>query len=289
MSDMYPMTASGTRRSGTRRSGTGPDPTAALPMTLARRAALAIGVPVCLALTGWGGLNIVALIGEGSFPVRYVIPVSGGRLNANLSAGDIRLRQVAGGPAELTGTARYSLSRPAFTARTTAQGSFFGYDCTNFVGECGLDATISVPAGTAASMSTGGGNATVVGTTGKVTVSSGGGDVTADGVAGDIDMRTDGGNIEGTAMTAARVTASTGGGDIEITFTRVPRYVRVNTDGGDVTIVVPAGSTQYHVTASTDGGNVDDSAIPDNTSSANVITATSGGGDVTITEAGASG
>jgi hypothetical protein len=280
MSDMYPMTASGTRQ-----NGTGPDPTAALPMTLARRAALAIGVPACLALTGWVGLNVVALIGEGSFPVRYVIPASAGRVDVNLSAGDIRLRQVAGGPAELTGTARYSLSRPAFTERATAHGLAFGYDCSNWVGECGLDATVSVPTGTAASLSTDGGNATVVGTTADVTVSSGGGDVTADRVAGDISMHTDGGNIQGTAITAARVIASTGGGDIEITFTRVPRSVRVNTNGGNVTIVVPAGSTQYHVTASTDGGNVDDSAIPDNTSSSNVITATSGGGDITITEA----
>jgi hypothetical protein len=88
-----------------------------------------------------------------------------------------------------------------------------------------------------------------------------------------------------TAITAARVTASTGGGDIEITLTRVPRDLLVSTDGGNITIVVPAGSTQYHVTASTDGGNVDDSAIPDNTSSTNQITATSGGGDITIREA----
>jgi hypothetical protein len=279
MSGMHPMTASGTRR-----SETGPGPTAALPMTLARRAALAIGVPACLALTGWIGFNIVALIGEGSFPVRYAIPASAGRLNVNFAAGDIRLQQVAGAPAELTGTARYSLSRPAFTAQRTPNGMTFGYNCTNFVGECSLDATVTVPTGTAASISTDGGNATVVGTTGDVTMSSGGGDVTADQVSGDISLHTGGGNVLGTAISAARVTASTGGGDIEITFTRVPRDVQVSTDGGDVTIIVPAGSTQYHVTASTAGGNVDDS-ITDNTSSPNLITATSGGGDITIQEA----
>ena len=280
MSGMLPMTASGTRP-----NGTGPGTTAALPMTIARRAALAIGVPACLALTGWTGLAIVALIGQGSFPIRYAIPASAGRLAVNFDAGDIRLQQVAGGSAELTGTARYSLSRPAFTARATAHGMALGYNCTNVVGGCSLDATVSVPAGTAASVSTGGGNTTVVGITSDVTVSSGGGDVTADGVAGDLNLHTDGGNIRGTAITAAHVTASTGGGDIEVVFTRVPRYVRVSTDGGNVTIVVPAGGTQYHVTASTDGGNVDDSAIPVNTSSPDQITATSGGGDITIREA----
>jgi hypothetical protein len=254
-------------------------------MTLARWAALAIGVPACLALTGWVGFNIVALIGEGSFSVRYAIPASAGRVDVNFGGGDVRLQQRAGSPAELTGTAHYSLSRPAFTARAIPGGMAFGYNCTNVVGECGFDAAISVPTGIAASLWTDGGNATVAGTTGDVTVSSGGGDVTADGVAGDIGMHTDGGNIQGTAITAARVTASTGGGDIEIVFTRVPRDVQVSTDGGNVTIVVPAGSTQYHVTASTDGGNVDDSAFPTNSSSPDQITATSGGGDITIREA----
>jgi hypothetical protein len=279
MSGMHPMTASGIRP-----NGTGPGTTTALPMTFARRAALAIGVPACLALTGWTGVTIVAQIGEGSFPVRYAIPASAGRLDVNFAAGDIRLQQVAGDPAELTGTARYSLSRPAFTAQRTPHGMAFGYDCTNVVGECSLDATISVPTGIAASISTDGGNATVAGTTGDITVSSGGGDVTADEVAGDISMHTDGGDIRGTAITAPSVDANTGGGDIELVFTQVPRNVQVNTDGGNVTIVVPAGSTQYDLKAHTDGGTVTD-PVPVNTSSSDVITATSGGGDITISQA----
>jgi Putative adhesin len=255
-----------------------------LPMTPARRTALAIGLPVCLALTGFAGLNFVAQIGQGSFPVSYAIADSTGKVSVNLSAGDVRLGQAAGHPAELTGTARYSLVRPSFTERTTADGLAFVYNCNSFVGNCGLDATVSVPTGTTASVSTGGGNATVTGTTGAITVSSGGGDVTANGVAGDISLNTDGGNIAGSAITAARVNAGTGGGDIEIVFTKVPRYVHVNTDGGNVTIVVPPGSTQYDVTEHTDGGNAT-ASVPIDTTSPNQIIATSGGGDITITEA----
>jgi hypothetical protein len=255
-----------------------------LPMTPARRAALAIGLPVCLALTGFAGLNFVAQIGEGSFPVSYAIAGSTGKVSVNLSGGDVRLGQAAGRPAELTGTARYSLVRPSFTERTTSDGLAFVYDCNNFVGDCGLDATVSVPTGTTASVSTGGGNATVTGTTGAITVSSGGGDVTANGVAGDISLNTDGGNITGTAITAARVNAGTGGGDIEIVFSKVPRYVNVNTDGGDVTIVVPADGTHYDVREHTAGGN-STASVPINTSSPNQIIATSGGGDITISQA----
>ncbi len=41
-------------------------------------------------------------------------------------------------------------------------------------------------------------------------------------------------------------------------FTSVPRDVRVNTDSGSITLVLPRGDTKYHVTANTDSGNVDD-------------------------------
>jgi hypothetical protein len=108
--------------------------------------------------------------------------------------------------------------------------------------------------------------------------------VTADQVSGVLSVSTDGGNIHGTAITAPRVTAHSGGGDIEIVFTQVPRDVQVDTGGGDVTIVVPPGSAQYHVTANTGGGTVTE-LVPINSSSPNVITATSGGGDITIRQA----
>ena len=52
----------------------------------------------------------------------------------------------------------------------------------------------------------------------------------------------------------------------------------------NVTIVVPPGSTRYNVSASTDGGNV---SYPDglaSSSSRNMITVNSGGGDVSITQ-----
>jgi hypothetical protein len=254
-------------------------------MTRARRVALALGVPACLALTAWGAFAIVGEIGQGHFPVSDTIPVSGGHVTVHIGGGSVLLEQGAAGQAKLTGTAHYSLVRPTFTAQRIGGGVAFGYNCDLPVGNCGLDATVTVPAGTATAISTDGGNATVTGTAGDVTLSSGGGNVTADHASGDdLTLTTDGGNIDGTALTARRVTAGTGGGDVQIEFAAVPRNVRITSDGGNITLIVPRGPTQYDVNASSAGGNVSDS-LPINTSSPHTITATTGGGDVTLREA----
>jgi len=272
----------GTMTSQTPPTGTGRAP--ALPLTRARRAALAIGVPLCLVFTGYTGLSLVASAGQGHFPVSYTFPAGTGEANVSISGGDVTVRQAAAARAQLTGTATYSLIRPDLKTRLIPGGVGIRYNCMVPAGNCGLDATLSVPARMAASVSTGGGDATAVGTTGNVTLSTGGGDVTADQVSGVLSLSTGGGNIHGTAITSTQVAAHSGGGDIEIVFTQVPRDVHVDTGGGNVTIIVPPGSAQYHVTASTDGGNVTES-VPINTSSQNVITATSGGGDITIRQA----
>jgi hypothetical protein len=272
-----------------------------LPMTPARRAWLAIGVPVCLVMVGWAGLSLVALVGQGQFKVSHDIPATSRRVNVNVSSGNILLQEVAGGQAKLTGTAHYSLIRPPFTTQVTPAGTDFRYNCSLPVGNCSLNATVNVPRGTPTSVYTGGGNATAIGTTGDVrltsdggnvsaarvsgdlTLNTGGGDVSAQRVSGDLTLSTDGGDITATAITAARVTASTGGGDITVVFTSVPASVKVNTDGGNITIVVPRGSTHYNLTEHTDGGTTS-GTVPTNSSSPNVITATSGGGNISVSE-----
>jgi hypothetical protein len=275
-------------------------------MTPARRVALAIGIPTCLAITGYAGLSVVAAVDHGTFPVSQALPAGIAKVTLSVPAGDVLLRQVALVPAGLTwltGTARYSLLRPTLTARTTSDAIAFNYDCPSPIGDCSLDSTLSVPPGSSTTATTGDGQVTVTGTTGSVTVRTGGGDVTitettgavtassgggnltADLVAGDLHLNTDAGNIQAAGITAGSVIAASGGGDIELAFTQPPRDVRVNTNAGNITIVVPAGSTQYDVTASTDAGTVIES-VPIDRSSADVITAGSGGGDITIRQAG---
>ena len=254
-----------------------------LPMTPARRAWLAIGVPVCLVLVGWAGLNLVALAGQGQFQVGHDIPAGTGRVNINVSSGNILLQEVAGDQAKLTGIAHYSLIRPLFTTQVTAAGTDFGYNCNLPVGNCYLNATVSVRLGTPASVHTGGGNATAIGTTGDVTLNTGGGNVSAERVSGDLSLNTGGGDITATAITAARVTASTGGGNITVVFTSAPTNVSVNTYGGNITIVVPPGRTHYNLTEDSAGGTTS-ARVPTDSSSPNVITATSGGGNISVSQ-----
>jgi len=272
-----------------------------LPMTPARRVWLAIGVPLCLVLVGWAGLNLVALVGQGQFKVSHDIPASTRRVNVSFSSGNILLQEVAGDQAKLTGTGHYSLIRPPFTTQVTAAGTDFGYNCNLPVGSCYLNATVSVPRATPTSVYTGGGNATAIDATGDVTLTSdggnvsaervsgdlilntGGGNVSAEWVSGDLTLNTDGGDITASAITATRVTASSGGGNITVVFTSVPANVNVNTDGGNITIVVPPGSTHYNLTEHTDGGTIS-GRVPTDSSSPNVITASSGGGNISVSQ-----
>jgi hypothetical protein len=260
---------------------TSPPTTAPLPLTRHRRAALLIGVPVCLALVAYTGLDLVAVFGEGSRPVGGTAPAATRALTVTSPGGQLTIKPAASGQARLAGTARYSLIGSTLSEHTAGGTTAMDYHCVLPVGDCGLDATVSVPAAMPVSANVGGGNVTVTGTTGPVTLSSGGGDLSADHTAGPLTLNTSGGNIQAADVSSASVTASTGGGNIEIVFTGVPRDVHVSTSGGNVTLILPRGATSYHVTTSTGGGDVTD-RLPYSASSSQVITATSGGGNITL-------
>jgi Putative adhesin len=270
-----------------------------LRMTPGRRTALVFGVPVCLAMVAATGLSLAATVGTANFPVHYAFPATAKRIAVSTDGGQLTLAQAATHQATLTGTAEYSLIRP----NLSGTGASYNYHCRSPFGTCGLTATVAIPAGMTATMSTGGGNAEVTGTTGNVTVNTGGGELTARNISGTVTLTTGGGNItvgnasgpltlgtdggevQANAIRSRDVTASSGGGNITIYFTAVPGDVSVSTAGGDITIVVPNDSAQfYHVIANTAGGSVSDT-VPHNKTSPNVITATSGGGNITIREA----
>jgi hypothetical protein len=291
---------------------------APFPLTRGRLAALVIGVPVCLSLIAVNGLSLVANLGEAHYPVNYTVPAGAKSLNVSVASGHLLIKQTTASQATLTGTARYSLIRSKLTEQTTSRGTDVRYHCAIPFGECELDATANVPAGLPVTANTDGGDAEVAGTTGAVTLSSGGGNIAAEHTAGTLALNTSGGNIQATDLTSATVTATTGGGDIraddvksslvtvttsggniqatgiaapavtattgggniEIDFASVPDDVQVDTSGGNITLVLPPGPATYHITTHTNGGDVN--SLPDDANSHRLITATSGGGNITI-------
>jgi hypothetical protein len=224
--------------------------------------------------------------------------VQHGHLSVNVGGGNITVRPGQGGAASLTGKVTYSLIRPDVT--WTSDG--VNVHCRLLVGNCGLDATLTVPPSTGLTLSSGGGDQTVSGISGGVTLSSdggnvslqsvggtvsvstGGGDLNASDLAGPLTFTTDGGDVNGTAIGASHVTVQAQGGDVTLTFTGPPANVEVHSDGGNIHLVLPHNAPGYDVSTNADGGN---SSIPVriNTSSPDKIIAASGGGDISVTYA----
>ena len=277
-----------------------PRPPARLPMTPGRWLALAIGVPVALALIGWTGFSLVAGLGQASFRVNTAIPVQDGHLTASTGGGDVTVHQgqAAGArQARLTGTVDYSLIRPDLTV--TADG--FSLHCRLPTGNCGLNAILDVPPRTALNLNSGGGNMQVDGIQSDVTLESGGGELAVSGISGAVHASTGGGNVTagdlggilrfttgggevaGHGLFAPTVTTDSGGGNVTLVFTRPPTNLDVTSSGGEITILLPPGVTEYAITDRPGGGDYSRApAVRINSASPNKITVDSGGGNIRI-------
>jgi phosphotransferase system HPr-like phosphotransfer protein len=326
---------------GTPPSGA-PGPAGALRMTPGRWAALAVAVPVALALIGWTGYNLVGSFARGSYPFSYAVPVQHSQVAVTISAGSVTLRQGPGGTARLTGIVQYGLFRPDIVEDTTPNGVNVGLSCDGInSGNCGMNATLAVPARTAVMLGSNGGDIAASGFSSNVTLSAeggnvtandlagtltldsgggdvigsglsgtiqitaeggdvqignvngptrvdtGGGDLTASGLASNLTVFAEGGNVDAEALTSAQVVVQSGGGDVTLVFNQPPANLQITAQGGNINVVLPVGSTTYDIaTPDTQGGNVNYPAALYSATSHNLITADSGGGDVTITQGG---
>lgn len=237
-----------------------------LRMTPGRWAVLAIGLPVLLVIIGWSGFSIVAAVGRASFPVSFPLLARNHQVAVSTGGGDVTVRQAPAGQGHLGGTVQYSLFRPHVSHTVTAGGTSVSVDCNAVVTNCGLNATVDVPTGTAVRLNSGGGNMDVSGIGSDVTLTSGGGDVS------------------GTSLSAPAVTMDTGGGNVTLVFTTPPASLNITSSGGDVSVLLPRGSTRYDISSTTSGGDYG-ATVPTGSSPAHKITVNSGGGNVSIAEA----
>ena len=269
-----------------------------VPMTPARRAVLAVGMPFALALIGWASFIAVALADQASYRVHVSVPATGGQTRVTIDNADAIVRPGAGGRVSVNGTLRGSLARPAFGWRSSAAGLTLHSRCLSWAGWCRLGYGITAPAGLPLTVTDGsgdlnvsgfGGHVTLDGGSGNITVShlsgtielsNGAGDIAASGLDGSVRLSDGAGDIVGTGLAATDVVGDDGSGNIMLTFSKVPRRVNVTDESGDITLVLPRGHS-YLVSAHSSQGNTSVS-VKTRPSSPYVIVASDGSGNITI-------
>jgi Putative adhesin len=245
-------------------------PSGPLRMTPGRWTVLALSVPVALALIGWAGFSLVSSLAKGSYPFSFAVPVRAGQLNVDLNVDNVTMRQVPGKQAQVTGTVRYGLFRPDITANPAPDGSAVGVNCEGVAGNCSVNATLDVPARTAVTLTSEGGDIGVSGFSTNLTLSAAGGNLTASNLSGKLLLDTGGGDLTGSGLSGTiQITAE--GGNVNVGNMVGP--MRLDTGGGDLTGNGFTGSLQL----STEGGNVDVNAV-----TSRQVSIQSGGGDVTV-------
>ncbi|HJY71017.1 MAG TPA: hypothetical protein VJ347_04485 [Streptosporangiaceae bacterium] len=248
-------------------------PLGPLLMTPGRWVALAVGVPVALALIGWTGFNLVTTVARGSYPFSYAIPVQDGQVAVNINAGNVTLREAPGSStARLTGTVQYGLIRPGIGESITPTGASIDMSCDGINTDCGMSGSLDIPAQTAVTLWSNGGDITASGFSSGMSLSAAGGNVTATNLQGDLRLDSGGGDLSANGLTGT-LQIATEGGNVNAGAWAGTGTTRVDTGGGDMTVNGLTGNFQM----STEGGNVDASGV-----ASALVGMDSGGGNVTL-------
>jgi hypothetical protein len=177
--------------------------------------------------------------------------------------GDIQVIGGDGTSVSVTEKHRFDKTEPV-ASHTVVNGTLtLSYTCGD--SHCGVDYTVTVPAGT------------------KVQVTDSTGDVRLSRLAGTVQATTGASQISADGLTSPQVQLTTTTGDITVGFTRAPSSVTANVITGDVQFTVPT-SVKYAVDAHADIGEVHVD-VPQDPDGANKIYAKVGTGNVTVTNA----
>jgi hypothetical protein len=260
------------------RTPTVPDPQ---PLTMGRLTALVIGVPLCLAVIGWGALNAVALVSSDSFQIHRDLAPTGSQVTVSVNAGDLTLTPSPDGQVHLSGVARYGLVRPTVAITTTGAGVSISADCSWFlVDQCSVDLAVAVPSGIAVDASTDSGDITAS-NLGNLTLAADSGGVQVNGGSGILHLTTDSGDITALATSADTVDASADSGEVTLSFAQAASSVTVQDDSGNVVLTLPVDGPTYAVDAHSDSGNVS-IGVPTDPSSAHSVSISVDSGNVSV-------
>lgn len=225
----------------------------------------AAGLAGLLALVGAGAAGLVAGFLERSASSTAVVEQAVTALDVETGTGDVTVEVApAGSPLRYTALRHWSFTEPGTSGTVEAGTLRLRSTCGGggVFGRCSVDWTVSVPAATTVTLSTGTGDVRVTGTSGGVAVSTG---------TGDVDLR---------ALGARTVTVGTGTGQVRLRAATVPDRVEVSTGTGDVDVRVPGG-VAYRVTGDSGPGERT-TRVQESDTSPHVVQVDTGVGDVLV-------
>jgi hypothetical protein len=133
----------------------------------------------------------------------------------------------------------------------------------------------------AVDIETSGGDVTVTNLPSPLRIRTSGGDTTVSGVSGDLDVATETGDINGTDLSGLVIQSATDSGDTSLSLTGPADRISAGSSSGNITLVVP--DVGYIVDAQTASGEVAVD-ITESPAAAHSITASTGSGEILITE-----
>jgi DUF4097 and DUF4098 domain-containing protein YvlB len=120
---------------------------------------------------------------------------------------------------------------------------------------------------------------------GTTRIDTGGGDLSANGISGNFQLSAEGGNVDASGVASALIGLDSGGGNVTLDLSQVPQNLQITAEGGDVTVILPLGSTTYDIsTPDNQDANITYPQSLSNSKSSNKITIDSGGGNITISQ-----
>ena len=255
-----------------------------LVLTTGRRWALVVGLPFVLVAIVDGGFQCVSLVGQDSYRIAPIMAPVANKVSVGVGNGDITVAPGTGKRAVLSGVVNYSLFRPVVKWQHTPTGPFLvGPNCF-WVGNCGAELTLDVPAGEAVRATSGSGNVSARNLTGALDLEDSSGDILLNYVSGPLVLSASSGDITGTFISATKVNANDSSGDVDLSFDRAPHNVQVSDASGDITVAVPA-NVSYSVVAKAGSGSSNIN-VPTNPLSHNVIHLSDDSGDINVVPSG---
>jgi hypothetical protein len=268
-----------------------------LPMTLARRAILAIGVPIALAVivtgaAGWASGAVTIFTRQVTNRVAVSVPVKGGHVSVTADNADVTFRTSTrtGDQIRVRGTLSGSLVRPTFSWQSTAAGLALHSECRVPTGNCSLKYAITAPAGLPIAVTNSSGELNASGLRGTVALSDSSGNLGASDLAGNIQLHDSSGGIRASGLTgnirldnsSGDITASGLTGDLQfqdnsggVVVNGLAATDVVGSDSsGDITLTFTKVPDRVQVRDSSGGVTL---VLPPGTAAYNVIASASSG------------